>query len=160
MDLGSSITQCEGTVVSLSPVVPVGLQYEWSDGVLGAERQVTTAGQYELIGALEECIASGSVEVTFEKCEPKIYVPNAFSPNDDGINDFFEIYGEGFEILHLKIFNRWGGLVFNGTGNNAKWNGGIKGKKAQSGVYVYLLEYLNVYNSQREINSGNVIILK
>ncbi len=159
-DLGPSILQCEGTVVSLSPNVPAGLLYEWADGIAGSNREISMTGQYELIGSLEGCSISGFIEITFEKCEPKIYVPNAFSPNDDGINDFFEIYGEGFEILHLKIFNRWGGLVFDGTDNDAKWSGSIKGKKAQAGVYVYLLEYMDSFSNELKMETGNVILLK
>lgn len=160
LDLGPALTHCEGTVVALNPAVPAGLQYEWSDGELGSSREITAAGQYELIGTLKGCSISDFVEINFETCEGQVYIPNAFSPNNDGFNDYFEIYSDGIEILQLKVFNRWGGLVFEANGNDSKWDGIIKGKPAQVGVYVYLLDYVDVYSGEAATVSGNVMVLK
>jgi gliding motility-associated-like protein len=74
----------------------------------------------------------------------KIFIPSAFSPNDDGLNDVFGIFpGEGMqEVLSLKVYNRWGGLVYEANGMKPGafqqgWDGRIKGKTAPQGVYVY-----------------------
>jgi gliding motility-associated-like protein len=159
LNLGPSITECNGVVVSIDPSVPFGLTYEWEDGASGSFREFTEAGFYQLTGSLDECSISGSVEIIFEKCEAKVYVPNAFSPNNDGINDLFEIYGNGFAPVQLKIFNRWGGLVFSQTGNDFRWNGEVKGKPAQPGVYVYLLDYVDIYNGEGKTIWGNIMVI-
>ena len=63
----------------------------------------------------------------------KIFIPNAFSPNGDGVNDIFSIYGniDLKEIVSLDIFNRWGELIFQGANLNAGegWDGMIRNKK-------------------------------
>lgn len=78
-----------------------------------------------------------------------IYTPNIFSPNDDGINDYFFIYsnGQSVNIERLSIFSRWGELVFdkqNFISNSEKdgWDGNYQGKKMTSGVFVYRISYL------------------
>jgi len=73
--------------------------------------------------------------------EGSLYIPNAFTPNGDGINDFFGPEAKDVTRFSLKIFNRWGEVIF--TSNNLKnsWDGTFKGKTAQNDVYVYQLNY-------------------
>ncbi len=92
------------------------------------------------------CIATDEVVVLVLKNRP-VYIPNAFSPNEDGRNDFFTVYaGPGArQILRLKIFNRWGGLVFendNFQPNDPSlgWDGYFKGEPAQIDIYAYFVE--------------------
>jgi gliding motility-associated-like protein len=89
------------------------------------------------------CIAQDSVTVRVIKNRP-LYPPNAFSPNDDGTNDRFTIYaGPGVrEIEELKVFNRWGGLVYEASNfppNDPTfgWDGTFKGEEAAIGVYAF-----------------------
>ena len=89
------------------------------------------------------CPASDDVTVTVTKNRP-LYVPNGFSPNDDGVNDGFTIFaGPGVrEIQELLIFNRWGGLVFESSNFQPNepalgWDGIFKDEPAQIGVYAY-----------------------
>ena len=91
----------------------------------------------------EGCTAQDSVTVRVIKNRP-IYPPNAFSPNDDGTNDRFTIYaGPGVrEIEELKVFNRWGGMVYeaeNFPPNDPAfgWDGTFKGERAAIGVYAF-----------------------
>ncbi len=72
----------------------------------------------------------------------RIFIPNAFSPNEDGRNDQFELYiGPGLdEIVNFKVFNRWGGLVFEGDGRAAAWDGDFLGEPAPAGVYAYVIQ--------------------
>jgi gliding motility-associated-like protein len=92
---------------------------------------------------LAGCTASDDVSVFVNKIRP-IYIPNAFSPNFDGINDFFTLYGNvaAESILEFRVFNRWGALLYEGRnlplgGNQSGWDGLFKGKKLQSGVYAF-----------------------
>ncbi|MFN5622154.1 MAG: gliding motility-associated C-terminal domain-containing protein, partial [Flavobacteriales bacterium] len=72
-----------------------------------------------------------------------IYVPNAFSPNGDNVNDVFIPQGDGFDIASysLAIFNRWGDLVFESTNPNQPWTGNVNGSNhfAADGVYFWIL---------------------
>jgi len=71
------------------------------------------------------------------------YIPNAFTPNGDGINDLFYYSGYDLDVsrYNMKIFNRWGQLVFTGQDENDNWNGvTLDGVTAPGGTYVYRLE--------------------
>lgn len=65
-----------------------------------------------------------------------IYVPNAFTPNGDGINDTFGVKGEGIRNFHLFIFDRWGEKIFETTNPRQTWDGLYGGEPAEQGTYV------------------------
>jgi len=94
-----------------------------------------------------------------------LFIPNTFSPNGDGMNDKFYPRGSGlFQIKHLRIFDRWGEVVFekvNFLPNDvsAGWDGTYKGKKLTSDVYVYTAE-IQCENNTVLILNGNVALLK
>lgn len=90
------------------------------------------------------CEAKEEVLITVEKPR-NVYIPNVFSPNLDGINDEFLIYtGKEVErIVTLKIFDRWGELVYQNDGfppntPSEGWKGNFKGEKMSNGVFIYL----------------------
>lgn len=66
-----------------------------------------------------------------------LYVPNSFTPNGDGINDYFGVSGEGIKNFTMNIYNRWGQLVFESTNVNDSWDGVYDGSLAPNGNYVY-----------------------
>jgi gliding motility-associated-like protein len=69
-----------------------------------------------------------------------IYIPNAFTPNNDGLNDLFEIKGfNNCEDIEFKIYNRWGEVIFKTNDINDYWDGTYQGQKVEGGVYVYEL---------------------
>jgi gliding motility-associated-like protein len=86
------------------------------------------------------CRASDSVTI-FVKKNYNLYVPNAFSPNGDGINDYFEIYGNksSWKYVGVMIFNRWGEKVFESNDIDFKWDGRFKNSLQEPNVYVYVL---------------------
>ncbi|MBK7870586.1 MAG: gliding motility-associated C-terminal domain-containing protein [Saprospiraceae bacterium] len=95
-----------------------------------------------------------------------VFVPNAFSPNDDGSNDHFTIFGgdDLIMIKNLQIFNRWGNQVFqrkdfapNDMSNG--WDGQLNGKPVQSGVYVYIAQVLMDDGKERQL-TGALTLLK
>ena len=77
----------------------------------------------------------------YAKVEPlmNVYIPNAFTPNGDGINDTFGVKGEGAFAFSLVVFNRWGEKVFESTNPNQQWDGTYKNQPVQQGEYVYQL---------------------
>lgn len=124
------------------------------------EYQVMIADQYG-------CQIAISANISQANCP--IYVPNAFSPNDDGFNDYFQLYSKPgflFQVASYLIFDRWGGLVFenkNFEGSDSStqnwWNGTANGKVLGTGIYVYLIEV--VYpNGGKELFVGDVTLLR
>jgi gliding motility-associated-like protein len=74
----------------------------------------------------------------------KISVPNAFSPNNDGINDRWEIPGlNGYTSSQVSVFNRWGQQVFHSSGYNISWDGKYNGKPLPVGTYYYMIDLKN-----------------
>jgi len=65
-----------------------------------------------------------------------IFIPNAFTPNGDGINDAFGVKGEGIRDFHMYIYNRWGEVIYESENPRAQWDGSYKGRPAQEGTYV------------------------
>lgn len=66
-----------------------------------------------------------------------LYIPNAFTPNGDGLNDSFGCIGEGITEYTLQIFDRWGSLIFESSDMKVQWDGNYKNELAPTGVYVY-----------------------
>ena len=91
--------------------------------------------------------------------EPFIFIPNAFSPNDDGENDILYVRGEMIEEMQLSIYNRWGELVFNSTSINHGWNGIYQDKKVDPAVFVYHLRATCV-NKEVFEKKGNITVVK
>ncbi len=89
--------------------------------------------------------------------KPTLFVPNAFSPNNDGLNDYFKPLGIGIEFYELYIYDRWGGLVTEIKSNNEGWDGRFSnGSLAPDGIYLYKLQCVNRVNPQmRKIYNQN-----
>jgi gliding motility-associated-like protein len=77
----------------------------------------------------------------------KIHVPNAFTPNNDGLNDYLRPIPMGIrEFKYFRIFNRWGQLIFDMRSNSRGWDGTLSGKLQGSGVFVWIAEGIGVDN--------------
>ena len=111
------------------------------------------------------CVATDSIRIkTF--CEgSQIFIPNAFTPDGDGLNDILMVRAKGVEMVRsFRIFSRWGELIFekkNFAPNdpNFGWDGTIKGVKAPAEVYVYTAEVI-CDNLETYVFKGNTTILK
>jgi gliding motility-associated-like protein len=88
----------------------------------------------------------------------KIFVPNVFTPNDDGNNDVFRAIGYNLKTLHMKIFNRWGEQIYECDGLDRSWDGTYKGEKVIEGVYLYKIEAESLDGENYYLN-GNVTVL-
>ena len=94
--------------------------------------------------------------------EFSIYVPNAFSPNEDGDNDYFHpvLNGPAPEDFILNVFDRWGALVFVTTDYLAKWDGSYRGSQAQQDIYVWKISYREAGNDKLNVIRGHVSLLR
>ena len=90
-----------------------------------------------------------------------VYIPNAFSPNNDGKNEVFSVSGIGFTELQMLIFDRWGNMLFNQTSANPSWNGVnmFNNITCQQGVYVYKVIVKNIFDKKQEFK-GTVSLIR
>nr|MBS0037484.1 gliding motility-associated C-terminal domain-containing protein [Saprospiraceae bacterium] len=123
--------------------------------------QVTTflSSGIELYASNEFCTDSMNYYIHVNRQEAQIYIPNAFSPNDDGINDRFGAAGLYFTPLSLKVYNRQGGLLFEGRGQDHEWDGTAAGRAVNPGAFLFTFEYENLYG-ERNMITGEVVILR
>ncbi len=114
----------------------------WDDGSFERKRFFTEAGTYSfsLINVCGKFDQSFEVEVRY--CDCPFFMPNAFTPNNDGLNDEFK---PGtvctFTEYDFKVYNRWGQLVFETNNPDEAWNGTIGGAEAPEGMYSYIIDY-------------------
>ncbi|MDX9907439.1 MAG: gliding motility-associated C-terminal domain-containing protein, partial [Bacteroidales bacterium] len=121
--------------------------YLWNTGDSSESIVITSEGMYMVeMESPVGCLGSDSVYVKLvseEIPEFEIYIPNAFSPNGDGVNDVFRVEADGSRIYNLqtRIYDRWGGLVFSSSGIENGWDGKKAGKDCLGGVYVYKIVF-------------------
>ena len=89
-----------------------------------------------------------------------LYSPNAFSPDGDGINDFFKISGQGMSDFQIEIYNRWGQMVYKSSDLSNGWDGTFKGKKVPTGTYVYKIKISKYDFEQKLVKSGSVALVR
>ena len=85
-----------------------------------------------------------------------IYIPSAFTPNGDGLNDTFGVKGEGIRNYHFYIYNRWGTVIFESTNPKQQWDGKLGGEPAEQGTYVYQLFAMGI-NSKGKTGSVSLV---
>ncbi|MBR9859820.1 gliding motility-associated C-terminal domain-containing protein [bacterium] len=125
----------------LSPQVDSSFYiFQWLDGSEPWSRVITSSGQYILVLDSSGCSVKDTINLSIENCICELFVPSAFSPNYDGINDSFSVYSDcDFERYELILFNRWGEKMLTYYSPSVKWSGEYKGAMCQSGYYVYTL---------------------
>jgi gliding motility-associated-like protein len=91
--------------------------------------------------------SSGCVDTVFSwvdvigYCEPQVYVPNAFTPNGDVVNDFFKVYAQGVDSFHVTIYSRWGNVLYESDSPGFRWDGRSNGQMMPIGAYTYRINY-------------------
>jgi gliding motility-associated-like protein len=118
-----------------------GSGYSWSTGEDAQLIEVEQYGLYEvLVTTALGCSRTELIRIE-EDCPPALYLPNSFTPNGDGVNDLFGPVGYRFVVLELNVFDRWGAVIWTGSGGSLFWDGTVDGQEAMQGVYVWDLLY-------------------
>ncbi|HKB44046.1 MAG TPA: gliding motility-associated C-terminal domain-containing protein, partial [Chitinophagaceae bacterium] len=151
-----------GSIISYSWSPPISL--DCLDCLTPFANPRTTTKYTVQVQDKYSCVNKGNVTVQIVCDEKNFFIPNTFSPNGDGSNDIFYPRGKGlFRIKSLRIFNRWGEVVFEkrefqANDPSSGWDGIYKGKKPVPDVYVYQVEiYCN--NDQLIKLAGNVALI-
>jgi len=104
------------------------------------------------------CTATDEVCIELSK-EFTIYVPNVFSPNSDGLNDTFLVYGIGISEISVRIFDRWGEELNYEENQTKGWDGTFKGNECKNDVYVYKVTY-KALDGKKHTKTGHVTLMK
>lgn len=107
---------------------------------------------------LNDCIGTQEIEILVGPGTP-IFVPNMFTPNGDGLNDYLMVYGRDIARAHMRIFDRWGEMVFETYSQHNGWDGTYKGEMMRPGVYVYQLE-VEYLNGEEAFFNGSVTLVR
>lgn len=136
--------------------------YQWQDGSNQPQYEATRPGLY-IVEVYSDCETVVDSVLLFECEYCNVYIPNAFSPNDDGRNDTF-VPQSACELMdyELMIFDRWGNQIFAATDPKAGWDGHYKGKTMPTGVYAWALSYSVEANGQVEQRSttGDIMLVR
>jgi gliding motility-associated-like protein len=103
------------------------------------------------------CSATDEVKVTYD---PLIYVPNTFTPNNDGKNEKFFALGINITGFQLEIYDRWGERIYVGDALSQMWDGTYKNKPCPDGVYTWKIEYGSLFTGERYRLVGHVTLLR
>ena len=148
-----------------------GVNYLWSPPTgLNNPNIANPIGMYDgsidtitykvLVSDNNNCYDSASVTVSIFRVNPQIFVPTAFSPNGDGVNDVFKPLGVGIkEFEYFKVYNRWGQLVFSTSINGHGWNGKIGGKDQPTGTFVWIVKGID-YLDKPFFKKGTVVLIR
>ncbi|MBK8498453.1 MAG: CotH kinase family protein [Flavobacteriales bacterium] len=106
--------------------------------------------------------APDSIIAYFEVHDYGYYVPNAFSPNDDGFNDTWLPLGDRVDLEHydLRVMDRWGREIFGTTDFSQGWDGRASGKEVPIGVYAYRIDVSDAFTDERWILYGHVTVVR
>ncbi len=106
------------------------------------------------------CFALDSIRVRVFTIKPDLLVPNAFTPNGDGNNDIFKPIPIGMKTLDIfRVYNRWGQMVYSGTGNGSGWDGTFGGAKQDMATYVWHAEGVDYLNNKIK-RKGSVVLIR
>ncbi len=160
------LQMCTGTPIQVN--VSGADSYVWSPNIglscVSCSNPFIDAPQtmvYKVTGYINSCLSVDSMVVAVV-C-PGNFVPSAFSPNGDGINDVLKVAGPPINGFNMKIFNRWGELVFESNNQDFGWDGTFKLQDAAPGVYVWMLSGTGKTGEKVLIqgkNCGNVALLR
>jgi len=121
--------------------------------------KVTNAGSYYLYVS-NECGIKKDTVFVYKDCNFPIYVPNAFTPDGDGLNDMFGLPAQNKNrLLSLTIYNRWGEVVFLTTSRDHGWDGTFKGRQQPPGAYVYYLQ-MEGLQGKPLTQKGTVVLIR
>jgi gliding motility-associated-like protein len=164
INLGPDTTICLGSqTITLADELNSGkasARYMWNTGETTSSIVVRKPGIYYTRLTINGCSTTDTVIVT-NNCY--IDIPNAFTPNGDGVNDFFfprQYLSKGLITFAMDIYNRWGQLIFSTTSLDGQgWDGNFNGVPQPEGVYIYIIS-ATFKDGQMEHHQGNITLLK
>ena len=164
MYLGPDTAICPGgDAIPLQDNINAGnplASWVWSDGTTGSGILVTSAGYYMATVSIYGCQVSDTVWV---QNDCYVEYPNVFTPNGDGVNDYFfprQLLARGLTSFKMDIYNRWGQLIYETTATDGRgWDGRFNGVDQPEGAFIYMID-ATFKDGQKEHRNGNVTLIR
>ncbi|MBK9730252.1 MAG: gliding motility-associated C-terminal domain-containing protein [Chitinophagaceae bacterium] len=161
-ELGNDSLLCIGDSLQLFAAFP-GAQYSWQDGSTDDNFTIHVPGIY-WVNVYNSCFTtSDTLNADYTDCSACVHYPSGFSPDGNQQNDLFRpVITCPVSDYNMKIFNRWGQLIFETSNVNESWNGEYKNQPADVGVYVWMVDYTGLRRATyfTEKLSGNITLLR
>lgn len=153
---------CKGQVLEIHPQAAQATDYLWMDTDLhDPKRTFTKPGTYDLLAKNDCSTASFSITVAITECPCDFFLPNAFSPNNDGINEVYKPAGKcAVKEYQLNIYNRYGQQVFASNQAAIGWDGRRNGQALPDGVYVYTITYKDPNTYKVYKKKGTLLLMR
>ncbi|PSK88131.1 gliding motility-associated C-terminal domain-containing protein [Taibaiella chishuiensis] len=163
-NLGQDVMLCAPGPYTLKANVAAGTQVEWSTGSRDRVLTVQDTGRYWVTVTDPPCSSSDTIHIGLDLyCDCVPLLPNAFSPNNDGLNDVFGAIVNGscpISRYSLQIYNRWGELVYSTVNHKNSWDGTTKGQPADPGTYTYQLNFESGSRKKSYSRKGDITLLR
>lgn len=157
--LGNDTILCDGTRLTLN-VDADSVTYLWQDNSTQSNIEITNSGIYWVKISNSCGDNKDTISITYINCDCNIFIPDAFTPNADKLNETFApVSFCDFEKYYFVIFNRWGEKLFETFNPLQVWDGSYKGQKVYQGVYTYYVTYIFKGGVGVQTASGNVTLL-
>jgi len=139
VNLGNDTIICQGEELLLD-AGNINSNYLWNTGAVTQILPVTLPGNY--IVSVTNGICTANDTILIDDCGSGMWCPTAFTPNSDGLNDYFNPQSQGIlSSYQIYIFNRWGQQIFKSDNPGYDWDGTCNGNPCLSEVYVYYISY-------------------
>lgn len=170
--LPTDTTICRNNIISVRAYSPFATDYFWEGESAFFEQNnpfdtvftITYPGTYSVTASNRCAGITQFLEVEEEDCGCYPFVPNGFTPNNDGRNDEFKVFTNCIVTdFELMVFDRWGNRVFLSTDVNQGWDGTINGQEATTGVYVWQMRYAAMDERgimTERVESGDLTLIK
>ena len=135
--------------------------FEWNDGSEEPYLVVDQPGDYWFMVTNDCGSQAQTISVIFQDCDEAVYIPSCFTPDNDGINDVWQIVTRNINAMNATVFNRWGQVVFESNELSPIWTGGFDAGDTyvEDGLYFYRVEFER-RDGQNELREGSMFIIR
>lgn len=157
--LGNDTSLCRGELLKID-LQNNAMEFLWHDGSTLSSFNIKSTGLYYVSASNFSCKTSDSIIVQIASCEGELEMPNIFTPNNDGYNDYFTpVIKNDLKIISFRIFNRWGTMVFSSKNLEVEWDGTCNSEECAEGIYFWIAEFTSV-SDEMSSKKGFVHLLK
>ena len=160
INLGGTQRYCKGD----SLLIDLGSNadtYLWYNGSSDSRITVKDSGMIYLTGKIGICSNSDSALIEFINCNCFVYIPSAFTPQEDGLNDeFTPLVNCPVTDYQFIVFNRWGDIVFESKNTSEGWNGKVNRQDAPQDLYGWTLQFIAFKDRKLKMYRGTLQLLK
>jgi gliding motility-associated-like protein len=157
--LGSDTCLINNMAVTFNLPIDSSVQYRWQDGSVNSNYTANFPGEYWVTANAACNSVTDSVKI-YDGCAPLVFIPSAFTPDNDGLNDVFRVLNmQGQHLLNFSIYNRYGQFIFFTADVLKGWNGTIRDIPQAPGTYVYFIKYLDLAGKPHQ-QKGTIVLIR